>query len=187
MKLQKKRLKNRLIATLPIVGFISMLCFPLMTGSVVSVAPAAFAQSSTATKRVESSTSRELAGLLREFLDNAARGDRAGFEKFFADGVIYTRSTGVVINKRQILEGIERLKPTDESKTTYTAEDIVIHDYGDTAVVAFRLVAQTQRKNAPLEKTNYRNTGTFLRRNSVWQVVAWQSTKISVPSLETSR
>jgi hypothetical protein len=30
----------------------------------------------------------------------------------------------------------------------------------------------------PATVTNYLNTGTFLRRNGKWQVIAWQSTKI---------
>jgi ketosteroid isomerase-like protein len=125
--------------------------------------------------------------LLREFLDSAGKGQRAGFEKFFADDVIYTRSNGLVTNKADILKGVESLKPTEESQTRYWAEDLVIHDYGDTAVVAFRLVAETRHKDAQLEKTNYRNTGTFLRRHGVWQVVAWQSTKAATPTAETSR
>jgi ketosteroid isomerase-like protein len=123
-------------------------------------------------------TTNELTSLLRQFLDDAGRGDRAGFERFFADDVIYTRSNGLVVNKGDILKGVERLKPTEEARTSYSAEDIVVHDYGDTAVVAFRLVALTRLKGGKSETMNYRNTGTFLRRNGVWQVVAWQSTKV---------
>lgn len=119
----------------------------------------------------------QLTALLREFLENAGRGNRAAFEKFFADDVIYTRSSGRVTNKADILRGLERLKPTVESKTEYSAEDIVIHSYGDFAVVAFRLVARTDHKNGKDKIAYYRNTGTFLRRDGVWQVVAWQSTK----------
>jgi ketosteroid isomerase-like protein len=84
----------------------------------------------------------------------------------------------VVINKAEILQGLDRLKPTDESKSVYSAEDIVTHDYGDTAVVAFRLVARTEYKNGKAEIDHYRNTGTFLNRNGTWQVIAWQSTKV---------
>lgn len=135
------------------------------------------AKSAVTGEQQESGTTSELTGLLRQFLVNAARGDRAGFERFFADDVIYTRSNGLVTNKADILKGLEKLELSKEMQTSYSAEDIVVHDYGDTAVIAFRLVAQTLRKDKRAEIMNYRNTGTFLRRNGTWQVVAWQSTR----------
>lgn len=128
--------------------------------------------------RENSSAIREITELLNQFLEDAGRGHRAGFEKFFADDVIYTRSVGVVVTKAEILANVESLKPTAESKTTYSAEDTTVHEYGDTAVAAFRLVARTELRNGKLETSYYRNTGVFLRRNGRWQVVAWQSTKI---------
>ena len=48
----------------------------------------------------------------------------------------------------------------------------------ETAVVAFRLVARTEHSDGKVETDHYRNTGTFLRRNGKWQVIAWQATKI---------
>lgn len=135
--------------------------------------------------RGNSSTIREITGLLNQFLDDAGRGNRAGFEKFFADDVIYTRSVGVVVTKAEILANVESLKPTAESKTTYSAEDTTVHEYGDTAVAAFRLIARTELRDGKLETSYYRNTGVFLRRNGRWQVIAWQSTKIiDVPSVK---
>jgi len=92
--------------------------------------------------------------------------------------VIYTRSAGVVTNKPEILKNVANLRPTPESKSVYSAEDVTVHEYGDTAIVAFRLVARTEHSGGGIETGNYRNTGTFLRRNGRWQVIAWQSTKI---------
>jgi len=123
-------------------------------------------------------TEERLTTMLRQFLVDAAQGNVAGFESFFADDVIYTRSAGVVTNKAEILKNVANLRPTPESKTTYTAEDVTVHDYGDTAIVAFRLVARTEHSDGKIEMNNYRNTGTFLRRDGRWQVVAWQSTKM---------
>jgi len=62
-----------------------------------------------------------------------------------------------------------------EEPTVYTAEDIRIQQYGDTAIVAFRLVA-TANKDAKKEIKNYLNSGTFLKRDGKWQVVNWQAT-----------
>lgn len=126
----------------------------------------------------QSPTARELTTMLRQFLADASVGNRAGFESFFADEVIYTRSAGVVTNKAEILKNVGNMRPTAESKSVYSAEDITIHEYGDTAVVAFRLVGRTEHGDGKTEIQNYRNTGTFLRRNGKWQVIAWQSTKI---------
>lgn len=124
------------------------------------------------------STVEKLTGMLRQFLVDAAQGNAAGFETFFADDVIYTRSAGVVTNKAEILKNVSGMRPTRESKSVYSAEDVTVHDYGDTAIVAFRLVARTEHAGGKTETSNYRNTGTFLHRNGRWQVIAWQSTKI---------
>jgi ketosteroid isomerase-like protein len=122
------------------------------------------------------STTQQLTTLLRQFLDAAGRSDRPTFVRFFADDVIYTRSTGVVVTKPEILENIS--KRSAEGTSTYAAEDITVHEYGDTAVVAFRLEGRTERADKSIEAAHYRNTGTFLRRNGQWQVIAWQATKI---------
>jgi hypothetical protein len=67
-------------------------------------------------------------------------------------------------------------KPGDPM-TTYGAEDIRIRQYGDTAIIAFRLVGKTE-KDGRIVVTNYLNSGTFLKRNGKWQAVCWQATKM---------
>jgi len=132
----------------------------------------------TAQSKTETPTGERLTAMLRQFLVDASQGHLAGFESFFADDVIYTRSAGVVTNKAEILKSVANLGRTPESKTTFSAEDVTVHDYGDTAVVAFRLVARTEHSGGKTDTGNYRNTGTFLHRDGRWQVVAWQSTRI---------
>jgi hypothetical protein len=67
-------------------------------------------------------------------------------------------------------------KPEDP-KTTYTAQDVRIQQYGQTAIVAFRLVGTTD-KGGTVNVANFLNTGTFLKRNGKWQVVSWQVTRV---------
>ena len=129
-----------------------------------------------------SDTRERLTAMLRQFLVDAAQGNAAGFESFFADDVIYTRSAGVVTNKAEIMKSVSAPRPASDNKSTYSAKDVTVHDYGDTAVVAFQLVARTEHADGKVETSNYRNTGTFLRRKGRWQVVAWQSTKMPEPS-----
>lgn len=116
----------------------------------------------------------ELTKLLKDFLAGAGRNDAAMHERFWADDLIYTASAGRRIGKADILREVREEgppKPGDET-TVYTAEEIRIQQYGDTAIVAFRLVATTD-KSGKKEIKNYLNTGTFLKRNGKWQAVSW--------------
>lgn len=145
---------------------------------VIMIVIAVFSAGAMATP-AQTSATQDVTALLREFMDAAGRGDRAVFDKFFADDVIYTRATGVVIGKADIMNRLGKPTPASEGKNTYSAEDITVHEYGDTVVVAFRLVGRTENRDGKVETSNYRNTGTFLKRDGRWQAVAWQATKIS--------
>jgi ketosteroid isomerase-like protein len=121
----------------------------------------------------------ELTKLLNNFLAGASRNDAAIHEQFWADDLIYTRSAGRRVNKADVMHDVRSApppKPTDP-KTVYTAEDIRIQQYGNTAVVAFRLVATTETGGAKYV-ANLLNSGTFVKRNGKWQVVNWQSTRM---------
>lgn len=123
-----------------------------------------------------------LTQLLKEFLEGASRNDQAVHERFWAPDLIYTRSAGVRIGKADLMRDLRAAPPPkpEDPKTTYTAEDIRIQQYDDTAVIAFRLVGTTER-SGQTEVINYLNTGTFLKRNGAWQAVSWQSTRIPRP------
>lgn len=126
----------------------------------------------------------ELTRLLNEFLAGAGRNDAAVHGRFWADDLIYTRSTGVRTNKAEIMKGLKTPAPAakpGDPVTVYTAEDIQIHQYGKAAVVAFRLVITTTRSDGTKTVANNLNTGTFLKRKGIWQVVAWQSTIVPKP------
>src|SRR5215216_347943 len=82
----------------------------------------------------------ELTKLLNEFLAGASRNDVAIHERFWADDLIYTRSAGRRVNKAEVMHDVRTTSAPNpaDPKTVYTAEDIRIQQYGDTAVVAFR-------------------------------------------------
>ena len=119
---------------------------------------------------------RDLTRRLQDFLAAVPRGDKQIFEDFFADDVIYTRSACVTVNKAEILRNVD-VRAANEPATTFDADNITVHPYGDMAVVNFRLVIHSQN-NGKTETSYNRNTGTFLKRNGKWQVVAWQSTRV---------
>jgi len=132
----------------------------------------------------------ELTKLLNDFLAGAGRNDIAMHDRFWADELVYTSALGRRKGKADIMRELRdesskspapAATPTpDEGTTVYTAEEIRIQQYGDTAIVAFKLVATTDKAST---KTiaNYFNTGTFLKRNGKWQVVAWQATALPKP------
>lgn len=130
----------------------------------------------------------ELTKLLNDFLAGASRNDPAVHDRFWADDLIYTRSAGRRVTKADIMRDVRSApapKP-DDPKTIYTAEDIRIQQYGDTAVVAFRLVSTTEISGAK-HVANLLNSGTFVKRNGKWQVVNWQSTRMPRTEEESKR
>jgi len=124
----------------------------------------------------------DLTGMLHEFLAGASAGDVAAHDTFWSEDLIYTSSSGTRTNKAEIMEGMQQAADADEPddaepSVIYTAEDVQVDVYGSTGVVAFKLVGTPQGEGGT-DVAYYFNTGTFLKRDGVWQVVAWQATRI---------
>ncbi len=123
----------------------------------------------------------QLTTLLNNFLTGAGRNDVQIHDNFWADDLIYTGAAGRRVTKANIMDDLRKApSPSTLPKTTYGAEEIRIQQYGDTAIVAFRLVATVERGNKT-EVSKFFNTGTFLKRNGKWQAVAWQATRLPRP------
>ncbi len=131
------------------------------------------------TLTAQANTEKEtLTNLLHEFLEGASYNDAAIHDRFWADDLIYTGSNGNRITKADIMSGVnEHPDRSVEPETLYGAEEIQVRVYGETAVVAFRLVAHFQ-DSADQDRMDFYNTGTFLKRNGEWRAVAWQATRI---------
>lgn len=141
------------------------------------IASTAFAQSSP--------DAADLTKLLNDFLAGAGRNDAAMHDRFWAEDLIYTGAAGRRVGKADIMKDV-RSSPTlvGNQRTTYSAEDVRVQQYGNTAIVAFRLVAKIERRDA-VDVTHFFNTGTFLKRDGKWQVVSWQATRLARPEAET--
>ena len=124
------------------------------------------------------STADQLTALLHEFLAGVSKNDNSVYGRFFADDLIYTRPAGVTITKADILKSLDEPTPPDAPKSAYDADDVTVHAYGNMAVMNFRLIQHMTNKDGTTETHYYRNTGTFLKRNGRWQVVAWQATRV---------
>ncbi|MGI9262481.1 MAG: nuclear transport factor 2 family protein [Woeseiaceae bacterium] len=116
----------------------------------------------------------DLTMLLHEFLDNV--NDAGMHDRFWAHDLIYTSSRGTRTTKEQIMRGFEDAHDASPGGgPAYTAEDVQIQVYGDAAIVAFRMIATPPEGT---EKQEYLNTGTLMKRDGEWRVVAWQATII---------
>jgi uncharacterized protein DUF4440 len=119
---------------------------------------------------------------LRTFLEAASHspasaGDKRIFDEFFADDVVYTRSSGVVLMKRDIMKSLDEPAAAGSPTQVYTGEDVRVRRFDRMAVLTFRLVQRLSDGTV----NRYRNTGTFLERNGKWQIVAWQATRMAEP------
>ncbi len=143
----------------------------LMLLSIMAIAPLASA-----------SDVDDLTTMLNEFLAGASVGDIAAHETFWSDELVYTSSNGTRTNKAEIMDGMRQAAAADDAddsgpSTVYTAEEIEVDVYGTTAIVAFKLVG-TPQGDSEEAVAYYFNTGTFLKHDGAWQVVAWQATRI---------
>lgn len=118
----------------------------------------------------------ELTTLLNEFMAGASVNDAAIHDRFWADDLIYTSSTGRRFGKAEIMAGFTPDRAP--STTTYTAEDIRIQVYGDAAVVAFRMKGVDRADASAPVTTHYLNSGTFVKRDGEWRAVNWQATRV---------
>ncbi len=151
-----------------------MICQAMVSTSFVLIGSGALA-----------SDADDLTAMLHEFLAGASVGDVSAHDKFWSDNLIYTSSAGTRTDKAQIMAS---MTPADDAaetadaddagpSTVYSAEEIQVDLYGSTAIVAFKLVGTPQGED-DAAIAYYFNTGTFLKRDGTWQVVAWQATKI---------
>ncbi len=118
----------------------------------------------------------DLTAILQDFLANA--NTREAHERFWADDLVYSSSSGLRFGKPDIMQGFDGADGDTGSEppdVVYSGEEIDVRVYGDTAVVAFKLVGTPANDAEPLY---YYNTGTFLKRDGTWKVVAWQATRI---------
>ena len=124
----------------------------------------------------------ELTRMLNEFLAGATRNDAAVHDRFWADDLIYTGSSGRRFGKAELMRNVRSAKPAkpEDPVPVYSAEDVRIQQYGDAAVVAFRLISTTE-KDGKKQVARFLNAGTFIRRNGQWRVVAWQATTVPDP------
>ena len=108
--------------------------------------------------------------------------DPAQHDRWWAEDLVYTTSAELVKTKPMIMQAFADAAkpgvPKSEPRAAYSAEDVLVRLYGETAALTFRLVA----RNADGTVATFRNSGTLLHRNGKWQVITWQATKEPAPA-----
>ena len=118
---------------------------------------------------------RELQELLDAFLAGASRNDAAVHDRFWADDLVYTSSSGERRGKAETMAALREPRPAAAPEPPgYRGEDVNIRVFGDFAVITFRLVADMPDDSV----TQFYNTGVFARRDGQWKAFTWQATRI---------
>jgi ketosteroid isomerase-like protein len=159
---------------------IAMVTCMFVVGAVVAYEAVQAQMKPADTSATTATDEQQIEKLVRDFLNGAGTNDVTAHERFWADELVYTGSSGTVRTKAEILKNVREAsaKPDpNEPKTTFSAEDRHIQVYGEFAVVNFRLVAHTEKDGKP-DNMNFRNTGTLRRAHNEWRVIAWQATRI---------
>lgn len=121
----------------------------------------------------------DLTGMLHDFLANSDKA--AVHERFWADDLVYSSSAGLRFGKADIMSGFDLASEEENAAPpaiVYSGVDVDVRLYGDTAIIAFKLVGTPTDEESGVDAMYYFNTGTFLKRDGVWKAVAWQATKI---------
>ncbi|MDX1626893.1 MAG: nuclear transport factor 2 family protein [Wenzhouxiangellaceae bacterium] len=115
----------------------------------------------------------EVEHLLHEFLAGASRDDAAMHDRFWAEDLVYTSSSGERFGKPRIMASLEE-SGGGASGPTYSAENVSVRVFGDLAVVTFRLVAERDGSR----EGEFFNTGVLRRQDESWKAFTWQATRI---------
>lgn len=128
----------------------------------------------------QETSEQEITKTLHWFMEGASINSAAVHEGFWADELVYTSSSGKRFGKSQLMDGVRSGGEITEKPLTnyYTAEDIQIAFFGETAVVNFTLVSHTDN-NAGYSRETFLNSGVFVRRDGRWQAVNWNATRNS--------
>jgi hypothetical protein len=121
------------------------------------------------------STTEILTEQLEAFLAGASVNDRATHEAFWAEELVYTSSSGERFGRAEILTGIDATAGDNAEAPIYSASEIHVQDFGETAVVTFRLHAAQGNETI----AEYFNTGVFRYGELGWRAVTWQATRVA--------
>jgi hypothetical protein len=103
--------------------------------------------------------------------ETALRRDMAAWSRYVADDCIFSTDEGTLQTKAQFIEHEGKL-PSEYDRSV-NPRDYLIHVYGNTAVINFRLTGHEQFTDDDIISEE-RQTETYVKRNGRWLLVARQ-------------
>jgi hypothetical protein len=114
---------------------------------------------------------QEVLNVRNELRETALRRDMTAWSRHVADDCIFSTDDGELHTKAQFIEHVGNM-PADYDRSV-NPRDYVIHVYGDTAVVNFRLTGHEQFTDSDII-SEQRQTETYIKRNGSWLLIARQ-------------
>ena len=119
----------------------------------------------------EAITQKELLRRSQELFDSLVTGNKAPWEKYFADDALFFDEKGRNLTKAALVADIAPLPTGYSGEIKIGKADSRI--IGDTAIVSYDLDEKETIFGQKLS-ARYHETDTWMRRNGVWQIVATQ-------------
>ena len=121
------------------------------------------------TKEDAAAVTKELTRTAQELFDAIAVGNKAVWEKYVADDVIYTDENWKILTKKDLVDSLAPM-PKGYSGSIRMA-NIQSRVNGDAAVLSYRALEEETVLGQKLTPT-YLVTDTYFKRNGRWQLVA---------------
>jgi len=119
---------------------------------------------------------REIRELERKFEQAVVKGDVEFFEHVLGKEFTHTTQSGKLRNRQ---EWLANHKPGQSNYDTLNVDQLQVRVYGDTAVVTARITPQGRDSQGKPIEGQYRYLRVWTRRGDNWQVVAFQSTRVT--------
>ena len=116
----------------------------------------------------------QILNLDREWNEAYPKLDAAALDHIIADDWVCIDGTGLVITKSELLR---RVASSDSFLDPYKFDEIVLHMFGEAAIVTGRL-SGLMRDSDGVHDVKQRYMRVYVRRNERWQAVATQVTKV---------
>jgi hypothetical protein len=112
---------------------------------------------------------QEVLNVRNTLRETALKRDMAAWSRFVADDCIFSTDDGTLISKAQFIRHIGKLPP--EYDRSADPRHYVIHMYGTTAIINFRLTTHERFTDADIV-SEQRQTETYVKQNGSWLLVA---------------
>jgi ketosteroid isomerase-like protein len=129
---------------------------------------------------------REIQELETQFGRAVIAGDRAFYDRVLAEDFTHTSHSGLFKTRAEFMaeNKFDEKNGLSSGRTRYDAydvDDLAIRIYGDTAVVTGRTSPKGRTAQGQPISGHYRYLRVWVKRQGVWQAVAFQGTRVAQP------